>query len=82
MAKKYQKIYKYTAVFEPDKEAGGFVVTIPVLPGCVTEGDNFEEALKNIKEAAELYLEVMEKEKEEIPIEAEPVLVTPVEVRV
>ena len=58
-AKKYQKIYEYIAVFEPDKEKGGYTVTIPVLPGCISEGETFEEALANIKEAAELYLEVM-----------------------
>ncbi len=58
MAKKYSKVYRYLAVLEPDKEAGGYTVTIPALPGCISEGDSFEEALANIKEAAELYLEV------------------------
>jgi len=81
MAKKYQKVYQYVAVFEPDRESGGFTVTIPALPGCVTEGDTFEEALTNVKEAAELCLEVMKRGKEEIPIESEPVLVAPVKVR-
>ena len=65
MAKKIEKkIYQYTAIFEPDKESGGFTVTIPSLPGCISEGDTFEEALKNIKEAAGLYLEVLSKRKE------------------
>jgi len=82
MAKKYRKIYKYLAVFEPDKQVGGYTVTIPALPGCISEGDTFEEALANIKEAAELYLEVMKEAKEEIPVETEPVVVTPVEVKV
>ena len=54
-----KKIYQYTAIFEPDKETGGYTVTIPSLPGCISEGDTFEEALKNIKEAASLYLEIM-----------------------
>ena len=53
-----KKIYNYTAVFEPDKEVGGYNVTIPALPGCISEGDTFEEALKNIQEAASLYLNV------------------------
>ncbi len=52
-----KKVYHYTAVFEPDQEAGGFTVTIPALPGCISEGDTFEKALKNIQEAADLYLE-------------------------
>ncbi|OGY24100.1 MAG: hypothetical protein A2172_00975 [Candidatus Woykebacteria bacterium RBG_13_40_15] len=75
------KVLKYTAIFEPDKETGGYTVTIPALPGCISEGDTFEEALKNIKEAAELYLEVLKEEKEEIPVEENPV-VAPIEVRV
>lgn len=53
-----KKIYNYTAIFEPDKEVGGYTVTIPSLPGCISEGDTFEEALKNIQEADSLYLEV------------------------
>lgn len=59
-----KQVYEYVAVFEPDKQAGGFTVSIPALPGCVSEGDSFEEAQTNIAEAARLYLEVMEKKKE------------------
>lgn len=54
-----KNIYRYVAVFEPDAAQGGYTVTIPALPGCISEGDTFEEALRNIQEAAELYLEVM-----------------------
>lgn len=36
---------------------GGFTVYVPSLPGCISEGDTKKEALKNIKEAIELYLE-------------------------
>lgn len=54
-----KEIYKYTAIFEPDKKSGGFTVTIPSLPGCISEGNTFEEAVKNVEEAASLYLEVM-----------------------
>jgi len=82
MAKKYQKIYKYIAVFEPDKKVGGYTVTIPALPGCISEGDTFEKALENIKEAAQLYLEVMKEDKDEIPVEMGSTVVTPVEIRV
>ena len=39
-----EKVLKYTAVFEPAEE-GGYVVTVPALPGCATEGDTFEEAV-------------------------------------
>lgn len=48
---------EYTAVFEQDLERGGFTVTIPALPGCISEGNTFEEAQRNIEEAAALYLE-------------------------
>ena len=37
-------------------EEGGFTVTVPALPGCITEGDNLDEALKRAKEAIELYV--------------------------
>ena len=43
-------------VLEPSDE-GGYTVYVPSLPGCVSEGDSKEDALKNIKEAVELYLE-------------------------
>jgi predicted RNase H-like HicB family nuclease len=41
---------------EPSEE-GGYTVYAPSLPGCVSEGDTEEEALVNIREAIELYLE-------------------------
>jgi len=41
---------------EPSEE-GGYTVTVPSLPGCISEGENMEEAMENIKEAIELYLE-------------------------
>ena len=39
------------------QEDGGYNVSVPSLPGCFSQGDNFEDAIKNIKEAIELYLE-------------------------
>lgn len=47
---------KLKVVLEPSEE-GGFTVYVPSLPGCISEGDNLEEALANIREAIELYLE-------------------------
>lgn len=47
---------KLTVVLEPSSE-GGFTVYVPSLPGCISEGDTREEALANIREAIELYLE-------------------------
>lgn len=47
----------YTVVFTPAEE-GGYTATVPSLPGCISEGDSFEEAKENITEAIELYTEV------------------------
>ncbi len=47
---------KLKVVLEPSDE-GGYTVYVPSLPGCVSEGDTEEEALVNIREAIELYLE-------------------------
>ena len=43
-----------------ESEDGGYTVYVPVLPGCISEGDSEEEAIRNIKEAIELYLEPVE----------------------
>ena len=43
-------------VLEPSED-GGYTVFVPALPGCISEGDTREEALENIREAIELYLE-------------------------
>jgi predicted RNase H-like HicB family nuclease len=60
MNKQLRHAYReYTAVFEPDEALGGYTVYIPALPGCISEGDTFEQAAANIREAAVLYLEVM-----------------------
>ena len=50
---------KLTVMLEPSEE-GGFTVLVPALPGCISEGSTREEALKNIQEAIELYLEPVE----------------------
>ena len=65
--------YRYTVVFEPAEE-GGYVVTVPALPGLVTEGDSLEEAREMAKDAIRGYLESLRKHDEEIPLEqGEPV---------
>lgn len=67
MAKKIvEKVLRYNAIFEPAEE-GGFVVTVPKLPGLVTEGDTFEEAMEMVKDAIKGYVEVLQEQKEEIP---------------
>ena len=62
-----QKVYNYDAVFDPAQE-GGFNVSFPVFPGCVTFGKNFEEAKEKAREVLELWLEELAVRKEEIPV--------------
>jgi len=49
-------VNKNKVVLEPAEE-GGYTVYVPALPGCISEGDTYEEATANIKEAIEHYLE-------------------------
>ena len=46
-------------ILEPSEE-GGFTALVPALPGCISEGETKAEALSNIREAIELYLEPVE----------------------
>ncbi len=62
------KVYKFTAVFEPDEEQKGvYNVFIPALPGCLSFGDSLTEARYNIREAIELYLSTLLEEDKPIP---------------
>ena len=54
---------KFNVMLE-EAEEGGFVVTVPALDGCITEGDTVEEALENAKEAILCYLEGLVKVNE------------------
>jgi predicted RNase H-like HicB family nuclease len=54
-----ENMMKLKIVLEPSDE-GGYTVTVPSLPGCVSEGNTKKEALQNIKEAVLLYLEPVE----------------------
>lgn len=47
---------KFKIVLEKDED-GGFVATVPSLPGCVSQGETEEEALSNVKEAISLHME-------------------------
>lgn len=65
-AKKLHKIATFFAVFEPARE-GGFNVSFPDFPGCVTFGRNFEEAKKKAKEVLELWIEELRDRKKAVP---------------
>jgi len=57
---------KLKVVLEPSEE-GGVTAYVPGLPGCISEGDTKEEALENIREAIELYLEPVDDDLTVIP---------------
>ena len=48
---------------------GGYTVTVPSLPGCVTYGDTVDEAIRMAREAIDLYLESLEAHGDPIPDE-------------
>jgi len=49
--------HSYTILLEPDTEEGGHTVTVPALPGIVTQGETFEEAIAMAKDAIRLHIE-------------------------
>jgi predicted RNase H-like HicB family nuclease len=62
------KTYVFGAIIEPDEDR--YYAEVPTLGGCHSWGCTYEEALKNIKEAAQLWVEVMQEEGEPIPEES------------
>jgi len=64
--KKMTKIACFFAVFDPAKE-GGFNVSFPDFPGCVTFGRNFEEAKKMAQEVLELWIEELGSRNKRMP---------------
>lgn len=58
----------YTVLYEADPD-GGFVASVPALPGCYSQGDSLEETERNIKEAIELYIGTLQDEEVELPQE-------------
>jgi predicted RNase H-like HicB family nuclease len=56
---------EYAVIFEEGENNWGAIV--PDLPGCVSVGDTLEEARKNVREAIELYLEVLRERGEPVP---------------
>jgi predicted RNase H-like HicB family nuclease len=60
---------RYTVVLEAEAD-GGYVASVPALLGCVSQGDSREEALANIQEAIELYIEDCRAAGDPVPTEA------------
>ena len=61
---------RYNLILRPEPE-GGFTVTVPVLPGCITYGQNLTEAKKMARDAIKGYLASLRKHKESIPSDNE-----------
>jgi predicted RNase H-like HicB family nuclease len=79
MANSFQGIYNYTVIFEKEDD-GGYHAFCPVLKGCHSQGDNFEEALANITEAIELYIDSLLADQEPIP--EENLIIKPIKIAV
>jgi antitoxin HicB len=58
--------YNYKLLLRKEPE-GGYTVIVPALPGCITYGENVEEAITMAKEAIELYIEELKDHGEPVP---------------
>ena len=65
---------KYTVLIRAGNERG-YVATVPTLPGCVSQGRTRREALRNIKEAIEAYVEALLEDGLPVPTETDVKLV-------
>lgn len=61
----------YTIILEPDVEEGGYTVTVPALPGCITQGETVEQCVERAREAIEGFIESLKADGEVIPEEME-----------
>jgi len=57
---------KYSVVVH-EADEGGYWLEVPALPGCYSQGETIEDALKNAREAIELYLEALHEDGAPIP---------------
>ena len=73
------KLYSFSVIVERDKD--GYFAFCPELQGCYSQGDTYEEAIKNIKDAIRLHIEDRPSAKEELP-EREAVSLSTVDVAV
>ena len=62
------KRFRYTVIIEKDEE-GVYIASCPALPGCHTQGDTYEEALENLKDAIALNIAARRDLGEPVPIE-------------
>lgn len=60
---------RYTIKLHPDKQQGGYWVTVPALPGCYSQGDTLEEAIKNTREAISGHIACLRELGQSVPEE-------------
>ena len=60
--------YKFTVVVERDED-GLYVASVPLLQGCYTQGETYEGALENVKDAIKLHIEARQASGEPVPVE-------------
>ncbi len=61
----------YTIILEPDHDEGGYTVTVPALPGCITQGESTEQCIERAREAIIGYIESLQLAGEPVPEETE-----------
>lgn len=71
--KKKLKILKFTVVFEKAQE-GGYIVRVPALPGCFTQGETLKEAENMAKDAIQAYCAILKKHKEPTPADVQEIV--------
>lgn len=67
MEKRPETMRRFAVAIHPDPEDGGFVASVPSLPGVYGQGETEEEALEDVRTALEFTLESMEELGEELP---------------
>jgi antitoxin HicB len=69
---------KFTVILQPEAE-GGYSIQMPALPGVVTQGESIDQALDNVREASELWLEVRAEDGLPIPVETPEIVAREIE---
>jgi predicted RNase H-like HicB family nuclease len=74
------KVHNFSVIIEKDKD--GYFAFCPKLQGCYSQGDTYEEALKNIKDAVKLHMEDIIQSKESLPNKIDSISLSTIEVAV
>ncbi len=64
---KYRRFFEYYAIFEPNEGSDVLTITFPDLPGAISQGDDFDDALYMAADCIEIYLKTSQDDGEEIP---------------